>query len=190
MLALKFDAESFYKSLCEELVNAADECMNHFLSDALNGLHARDSVELLPTIYEAGDYIQGRCVFYADAIMESYGTGTMMDTTSDYLQDYRNSDLWNPNRKLLSIAGRKKGKYTNIRGEEVESSGSLSHLQDITDIMKVYGIDINKPPKYQIQNAEKKLDRGLNGGYVDRIIEKHIESVLLNSGKYFYNVEV
>jgi hypothetical protein len=56
--------------------------------------------------------------------------------------------------------------------------------------MKSHGIDINKPPKYQIQNAEKKLDRGLNGGYVDRIIEKHIESVLLNSGKYFYNVEV
>lgn len=191
MLVLKFDAESFFNDYCQELVKAATECMEHFYNDAKTGMRKAKDFELKETLLQAGKMIEARCMFYAHSILDSYGTGSAMDMENEALEEYRKSPLWNRNRMGTTIAGRKKGGYTNILGEEVESTGAFVHLQDISKIMKErYGIDINQTPSCAIQNAEKKLDAGLNGGYVDRIIYRYTENFLANASKYFYNETV
>jgi hypothetical protein len=59
------------------------------------------------------------------AVMDNYGKGSLMDTTNPALDDYRNSELWNPARHGYEIVGRPEGWYTNIFGEQVYSKGGL-----------------------------------------------------------------
>lgn len=58
-----------------------------------------------------------------DAVMDNYGTGSKMDVTNEQLDEYRKSDMWNPARRGTEVTGRPAGTYTNIYGEQVESSG-------------------------------------------------------------------
>lgn len=60
------------------------------------------------------------------AIMDSFGTGSLMDKSNPYLADYIGSPLWNSMRTGFAIAGRPAGEYTNIFGEQAQSSGSLA----------------------------------------------------------------
>lgn len=191
MLVLKFDAESFFIDYCNGLKDVADECMLRFYNEATRQSKFKGEVDLLKAeIEENYQTIVAKCWFYANSIMESFGTGTKMDKDNPFLQEYWNSKFWNPNRNSTAIAGRKKGKYTNIFGEEVESTGSLAHLQDISEFMKEkYNLNINKEPKRYIQNAEIKLEQGINGGYVDRAIDAFTEEFLKDTTKYFYNEE-
>lgn len=190
-MILTFNDEAFFNDLLQVLKEAADECILRFYYDATSSSKHAQEVDLFKAeIDAAANMISAKCQFYANSIMESYGTGNLMETDNEFLQEYKNSEFWNPNRKLNSIAGRPKGEYINIFGERVESEGSLSHLQDITQYMKdTYGIDPNRPPKRYIQNAERKLSQGVNGGYVDRTIERYISAFLENATDYFYYKE-
>lgn len=190
MLTLRFNAESFFNDYIEFLVDAANECMERFLSDARIGLGTRDQ-EVEAAKVTAEKIITSKCVFYAQSILKSYGTGKKMDTSNEALTEYMQSRFWNPLRKSSAIAGRPKGRYENIFGEMVESSGALAGVDDISGIMKkTYGLDIEKKPTYSIQNAEKKLKQV--GGYVDRIISNYTDDFIstMNPSKYFYNEEV
>jgi hypothetical protein len=180
MLALKFDAESFYKGLCDDLCLAADEIMQNFLDD-VSTLKQKD-YEFNGTEFKAAEnYIVSTCTFYAHSILESYGTGTKMDKDNEYLQDYIGNTLasWNPLRKSYPIVGRAAGEYENIFGDTKTSTGRFAGKE-----MHRFGIK----PTYAIQNAEKKLMQ--ENGYATRIIESHLNEYIKTAGNYFYNVEV
>lgn len=190
MLVLKFDYIQFSNDLCNELVNGAQEAFEHFMKDALYGMRSKDQ-EVQDAILDMWQQrIKAQCVFYAQSILESFGRGRQMDETSEYLQDYINSSLWNPARERKAgaqIVGRPKGNYTNILGQTAYSTGEHEGQVTARNVGKVV------QPTYSIQNAEKKLEQGFSeNGYVMRALRKHAESFLstMNPSKYFYNEDV
>ena len=190
MLVLRFNHEKFANDFANEMVEAAREAFNVFMTDAMSGLDSTDQ-ELKDAILDMGkEKISSSCIFYAQSILRSYGRGRQMDKSNEYLQDYMNSSLWNPAREKrpgAQIVGRPKGNYTNILGQTAYSTGEKEG--------KVTAIPVGNvvQPTYSIQNAEKKLERGLmENGYVYRIFRRHTNDFFssMNPARYFYNDEV
>lgn len=188
MLVLKFNYEKFTRDLCDKLIDAADESIQHFMNDAKSGLKSKDQKIDSAVLDFAKQKISTACVFYAHSILESYGRGTTMDMNNEFLDEYMASSLWNPLRHSKTIVGREKGEYTNFFGEQATSEGRLAG--------KPIGYGHTSPnivPSYSIQNAEKKLKQGLTeNGYVMRALRRNTESFLssINPADYFYNEEV
>lgn len=187
-MILKLDYELLAKDLCEELVNAANEAIEHFLKDAKSQLRPNDQ-EIEPAVLDfAKKTISTACVFYAQSILQSYGRGSAMDMSNEYLSEYfGNTSLgWNPARKGAQIVGRPEGTYTNFFGEETRSEGNMEGLN-------LESIFPPQKPSYAIQNAEKKLKQGLTeNGYVMRIFRNHAALFFasMNPSKYYRNEEV
>ena len=190
MLVLRFNYTQFANDLCDELVKGAQEAMNVFLKDALYGMNATDQELENAVLNMAEEKIKASVVFYAQSILESYGRGRAMDESNEYLQEYISSSFWNPAREKkpgAQIVGRPKGNYTNIRGETVYSKGEMEGKPTGRNVGYLV------PPTYSIQNAEKKLERGVSeNGYVMRILKSHAEQFLqgFNPSNYFYNEDV
>lgn len=190
MLVLRFNYQQFVNDFANEMVDAAQEAFNVFMKDAMSGLDSTDQELKDAVLYEAKQKISASCIFYAQSILRSYGRGRQMDKENEYLQEYINSSLWNPAREKkpgAQIVGRPQGNYTNILGQTVYSKGEMEG--------KVTAIPVGKvvKPTYSIQNAEKKLVRGLSeNGYVMRILRRHTEKFFnsMNPANYFYNEEV
>lgn len=183
MLVLKFDVEQLAYDLCDTLVDAADEIINIFMNDLNTSLRANDFEEQKAIFDMAAGMIIASCVSYAESILESYGRGSLMDKDNPALEEYMNSEFWNPERNSSTIVGRPKGTYTNIFGETTTSKGKMAGL---------YLEHIVSPiaPSYAIQNAEKRLYQITSGGgYGFRILEQYANEFFehLDTSKYFYN---
>lgn len=115
-------------------------------------------------------------VGYAHAIMDSYGTGSEMDTHYNAaLSDYKSSDLYNPSRKGNEIAGRPAGEYTNIFGEKQVSSGKREG-KSVENYYKP------KSPSYAFQNAEIWF---FKGNRVNEVLTQYIGEWVDNMYQYF-----
>lgn len=196
-VSLTFDAEGCYRALIQKLIEVADSIMEEFYNDAILGLDAKgkeDSERINAVWDETQEYVEAHCKFYADALMQSFGTGSNADISADsYWNEYEHSDMFNPARqRRTTIVGRPKGKYTNIFGEEQESSGKNSgkNLEYIY-ITNENGETVQiKPlvPKFSIQNAEGWLIRNHQRRIEDRI-EEEIKQFFAEEAKRFF-VEV
>lgn len=186
MLMLKFNYMQMAYDLCDTLVKGVDEAIQHFLSDAKQHLESEDQ-EMQQAVFDmAANQITAAAVFYAHSILESYGTGSKMDISNEDLGEYIHGEFWNPDRRSYAISGRREGFYTNIFGEEVYSKGRFRGRE-------IENMIAPRKPSFGIQNAEKKLNAGLQeNGYVMRILRGYANEFFenLNASKYFYNEEV
>lgn len=202
-IALRFNGQKFYDDLYDKLHGTLLTVLDRFFREATAGLGTagkldseRDGiVELLDT------YIRAQCSFYADALMDSYGTGSLMDKDNQYFDEYAKSGLYNTARGESPggpILGRGKT-YVNIYGEEVETSGwnrgknlEGRYIRDEETGELIY-IE-PKRPSYSIQNAEAWLMQNDRQTYMERAIEQtvvqFIDKVNKNPLDYFYYVEV
>ncbi len=113
---------------------------------------------------------------YAHAIIDSYGTGSKMDThRNSGLDEYKQSSLYNPSRKGKAIVGRPKGEYTNIFGETVTSTGKAEG-RNIEKFVKPIA------PSYAFQRAEVWLIKGDRMGWV---LTQHINQWISGMSQYF-----
>lgn len=188
MVVLKFNEEAFFKDYCEWMCEAADKCMETFLTDVRKRAkpqHQNDFSIDKAQVIKQGEMIESTVTAYAYAVMDSWGRGRFASKANPYFEDYASSGLWNPLRNPAKpeIVGRKKGMYTNIFGEQAYSKGE--HEGEITTVGHATG---RAKPTYAIQNAEK----GLKGGkkYVIRILDEYTEKFLEHSDEYFYNITV
>ncbi len=203
-IALRFNGEQFYNDLRDRLVVAMDEVNSEFFRVATSGMsqEAKLASEKDKAIVEGdtdynGDlghsgsdeeYINARCRFYANAILESFGTGSLSDR-GEFSQwnEYEKSKYFNPARRgKMNIVGRPKGEYINIWGEEAESTGKNVGRN-------LEGIFKPKRPSYTIQNAETWLMQDRETSMERRIrleVQKFIMEMNDNPLKYFYYVEV
>lgn len=188
---LVFDAESCYQAFLDYMVGKMDEIMRGFYQEATSLLSTKgkSASELLPTEIKKGDftspgqaeaYIIGRMKFYADAIVESYGTGSLADTgEQSYWDEYvKNNPNFNKVRDGKYITGRKKGPYTDIWGEQRYSPGTHEGV----NIEGAYfsGSGALKPiaPNFSIQNAEKwRIKDG----------ETRTDQMLFEAADYFFS---
>lgn len=180
---LKFNSAAFFNFYKSELLKTTNEIMSSFEKDVKMRLNkAKDDIEREKSIEEGKNIISAKVTAHAQAILESYGTGSKMDTSNPYLEEYQSSDLWNPSRKGLAISGRPPGKYINILGEEKESSGSMEgkNLEQISPLFRP------RTPTMAIQQAEDWLKA--NTGYFEHELNLFQQRVFSNTGSFFiYN---
>lgn len=178
MMVLKINIDAMVRDYAQYMCTVA----NMITQDTFNGIVFRlksgdavNDVTILDAEY-VGGLITAGIQSGVHAILDSYGTGSKMDTSNDYLFEYIGSKFWNPLRGgQLDIVGRKEGQYTNILGESVYSTGRLAGRD--MDYMA-------KEPSYAIQTAEKQA--------FESRIEKYLTSeggkwFSQNGYKYFYN---
>ena len=91
--------------------------------------------------------------------MNEFGTGSLLDRSNPALQEYINSDLFNPVRLIadFAILGRPKGSYTNIFGRSVESSGNLSgvNLERLAKKGVLPDSFLPTPPRRSLETAAR-----------------------------------
>lgn len=199
-ISLTFDADACVRALVEHLIKVADLLMSEFYRDAISGLSSagRADSELVKAKYDAArDIIEAKCIFYVQAILESFGTGSLADTSAkSYWKEYsshpRNfNKARDPSNPI--IKGRKKGNYIDVWGNERYSDGRNAgsnleglHLRDYNtgEYRQV------KPtaPTYSIQKAEDWIIRDTETK-VERRIKMEVEKFLSEqAGKFFIEV--
>lgn len=207
-IALRFNGQKFYDDLKEELKKTMKALIDEFYRAATSGMGAdarADSDNFGVTEDELEHQIDAQCAFYADAIIESYGIGSLADIgPNSHWDDYKSSGLLNPLRTGTAIVGRKEGEYTNIWGEPDYSTGTKAGqlLESKTktprkffDKSKGKWVSIEpKRPTYAIQNVEVWLMQNRETSMERKIEEtviQFIQQVSQNHLEYFYyeNVE-
>lgn len=122
----------------------------------------------------------------AFAVLDSWGSGSLMDTSNPALNDYLSSEYYNPARSKTAaapITGRPEGYYTDIFGEQQYSSG------------KMEGVNLeeakNSPIKAQspsgaFQDTSKWFEaEGTMIEAIDKATKEFFAGVLRNAGKYW-----
>lgn len=201
-VTLTFDADGCFHALIEKLIEIADSIMEQFYNDAISGLDIEgqaDSERIAAVWDSTNQYVTAKCEFYANALMQSFGTGSAADISSNsYWTEYKKMKteelgfLFNPSRTTSAIRGRPEGGYTNIFGEPQKSTGrNAGKNLETLHIKDKHGKYIQvKPiiPKYSIQNAENWLIRNHQRRVEDKI-EEELRNFLATEAKNFF-VEV
>lgn len=205
-LQLHFDGNRFYNDLVDKLIITMDELNQEFYQEAVSRLKekSKSATEIEPAILEktsdyknwAGtEFINARCKFYALAILDSYGTGSVSDDgPHSYWDDYKKSDLFNPLRQgTRKILGRPAGPYTNIFGKDAESKGRFAGMnlegraihprkaRKKTELIispQFPSMSIQKAEDFIIKDGETRIER--------RIRDVISEFFRTEAGKYFY----
>jgi hypothetical protein len=160
-MSVRFDAQGCIHLLQQYLVVALKAILEEYLREAKSGMRTVQGAESL----HEGDaemiagYIAATVVGGAWAAMDNFGRGSLMDTGNPALEDYRNSELWNPARFDLAIRGRPAGQYTNIFGETRRSSGRFAGMNLEEGGMPArFREDYQPwPPSHALENAARWL---------------------------------
>lgn len=174
---LRFNKRKALSDYRKAVKAAADQLLKELYSDIKAEMTTTEGVKDLHRMSENEEKIFKRMVVgYAHAIIDSYGTGSKMDTHYNAaLSDYKGSDLYNPARSGKTIVGRPKGSYTNIFGETQVSSGK----REGKSVEKIY-----KPqsPSYAFQRAEIWF---LKGDRINEVLTQYIGDWISGMGQYF-----
>lgn len=208
-LVLKFDSDRLYADLVEHLMKVMDSINQQFFKEATAYLSAdgkADSDIEKSVLSNEADFIASggnkfivaRCKFYAEAIMDSFGTGSKSDTSEDsYWDDYKATadgtpKFFNPLRTGTTVVGRPRGSYIDIYGKQQSTWGNMAgesiEIKDaLPDEKDSSWRFLPRSPSRSIQRAE---DWFMKDGYVRRIegrIEEEIVQFLRdNASSYFY----
>lgn len=190
-MALRFDSEGAYRFLHEMILKAADLSAERFVKSSTEGLSGAAKAGTQKRIEDTAEAIKWIVEFNADAIVESYGTGTLADTGPDsYWNQYKgNSAFWNPARFGKRIVGRPPGAYTDLWGRKRVSSGRFEGRPLIVSngkgkVGKLFTVREYFPMR-TIQNAERWL---LHGGEIDRLVQSAVDVYLSRLDQFFVEV--
>ena len=197
---ISFDAEGLVQALIQRLILVMDSLMNEFYREAIKGLspEGQEDTEVEKAKYVAVENcITSKCIFYTQAILDSFGTGSLADTSAEsYWEEYTQSPSFNEARKTSGhpeIVGRKTGTYVDVWGHTRGSSGTQAgkNLEGLN--LKDYNTGeyrqvVPTPPSHSIQNAEAWMIRDTETK-IERRIEMEIEKFLIEEGSNYF-VEV
>lgn len=173
---LRFNSAKAIQGFKDTIRKAADDVLTEYYSEIYTKLKTQSGKDGLSLMTEEEENrFKMQIIGNANAIMDSYGTGSSMDKSNPYLQEYMNSELWNDLRQGYAIVGRAEGEYTNIYGDTAYSSGKMagSDVEHITH---------TRQPSYAFQNAEIWIK---GGNRADEIISLAIKSYFSDISRYF-----
>jgi len=98
-----------------------------------------------------GDFIMANVSGGADAAMDCFGTGSLMDTSNPALPAYKSSKFWNKYRTGNGIVSRERGSYTNIYGQPAYSNSNVGGI----DLEQKGGKFAPRPPSHAMQTAAR-----------------------------------
>lgn len=177
---LHFNSSSAGQDLFQAINKAADNLIREYYTEVyskLSTLKGKAALEILSENEES--IIKRKIIGYADAIIDSFGTGSKMDRDNPALNAYMNSEYWNRLRQGYTIVGREQGTYTDIYGKTEYSAGTMAG----TDLEST-GIVKAKAPSYAFQRADTWFFGGNRTAEVlNAVIRKFFTSY--NMAKYF-----
>lgn len=175
-MSIKFDSQGCISALRQELTFAMVQLQQELLNEAKQGMNTPEGRESLTDgdITDIANVISVSIVGGAWAAMDSYGTGSLMDTSNPALNAYKNSPAWNPARKDNKIRSRpNQEEQVNIFGREVNGKGDGGF-----DLESLGGKYSPMPPSHAIQNAVKWMANGR----MQRVIKETL--AVFNFGKF------
>lgn len=191
-----FDAQRLADDLIKVLIAETDVCVKQFISEVQRSLtDGKDAciAEKAELVIENGtQHIIGRAKFLADAILDSYGVGSLADTSKDsYWDEWSTHPLFNKSRKGTAIVGRPRGSYIDPWGKQHSTWGGMEgiNIEGMT-FENEDGSTVTiepKSPSYAIQNAEKWIANRSDSWIERRLSVAAKKFIMENSFKYFRN---
>lgn len=123
---LKLNTDALVNDLRQKCIEALKQAQDELFYDTLFEVtlpEAMTDYERTEIAEEIAGLLTCSVTGGAWAVMDEWGTGSLMDLDNPFLSDYWNSELWNPARKDTAIRTRPKGTYTDIFGNEQEAEG-------------------------------------------------------------------
>lgn len=198
-ISARFDAQGFYEALKKHMLHVMDDLNQSFYKEATGGLSSNDSEidgAVISGSSEAAnasgtEYITAKCRFFTDAILESFGTGSLADTSAEsYWAEYTQSAAFNPKRSGTTIVGRAKETdtgYIDIWGNERVTSGRNAGKR-VEGYPNAEGVVIKpQPGTRSIQRAEAFVFRD-GETRAERRIQQEIEQFFAENARNFFVV--
>lgn len=165
---MRFNAKKAEAVLRQRLLAALAQLQEEFLNEIRSHTKMPEAAESWHEgdIGEIGNVLWAEVVGGAWAAMDSWGTGSLMDTSNPALADYMASDLWNPARTGTTIVTRPSGTWTDIFGETHHKGGNHPGGYDLERAGKVQP----QPPSHALETAA----RWMKQGRVQRVLQQVI----------------
>ena len=154
-LSISFDMASMYddliKSLTSTLLKVVDDMVNDLNQKDFGYASNTFRKELMESGIEEIKYKVGSDHWYS--FIANYGKGHLMNTDNPFLEQYKASGYWNPDRDDLYIRTRRKGTY-NIPDWE----GGYEETEYTAHGPGGYNLEGSKDPRYQPFEGKKPFE--------------------------------
>lgn len=171
-MSLKFNSKQCIYFLKSELALALESLRDEYVREVESHMMTSEGREDIyaDAVKIMADYISTEIVAGPWAVMDSFGTGSLMDKSNPALFDYMQSVLWNKYRGSdPTIRSRERGYYINIFGEVVYSRSNVPGI----DLEKKGGKYAPTPPSKALQTALRWM---IQSDRINKIIKKVINN--------------
>jgi len=169
---LKFDSSRCINTLISELAIALEGLEVEYVKEIESHMRTSEGQQdIFPEAVKImAGYISAEIIAGPWAIMDSFGTGSLMDTTNPALADYIQSQLWNKYRgNDPTIRSRERGLYINIFGDTVYSRSNVPGI----NLEKKGGKYSPTPPSKALQTALRWI---IQSDRINKTIKKVVDN--------------
>jgi len=173
---MRFNTEALISELRRKCHEAVNQALDELFYDTLFNVdlpQAMTDYERTAVTEEVIGVVTGSLIGGAWAVMDEWGTGSLMDLENPFLDEYWNSDLWNPARRDTAIRTRPEGEYTDIFGERQYAEGRNPGFNLETQLNRKNPPNILlTPPSHAMQQAIGWLRAGGFNLILERVLQE------------------
>ena len=126
-MGVKFLKDQCQKALQDHMIKAVKKMQDAYFNEIQSHMRTPEGMQDLTKgdVELIAGWITAQVIGGPWAILDSFGSGSLMDTSNPALTDYlfNTAKGWNPARHDLAIRGRPKGTYVDFFGKTKTSTG-------------------------------------------------------------------